>query len=128
MGSSTLGSPLRLGGSLCPAAHRAGARRARWRQKSRAIFDTPPSLCCDRRHKPSPVLRSLATSAKRTLRAFWPAHRLGPEFLILDAQAASPVHPTKASHFPPERVAVGVELECAVRHPFATEDRSGQIS
>src|SRR5258708_24794657 len=122
MGSTSLGSAVWLGGSLCGAADRAGARRARWGQKSRAIFDTPQSLCCDRRHKPSPVLSSLATSAKRTLRAFWPAHRLGPEFLILDAQAASPVHPTKASHFPAERVAVGVELECACRRPFATED------
>src|SRR6185312_11826238 len=120
MRSSTLGSPSRLGGSLGPAAHWAGARRARWSRKSRAIFDTPPSLRCDRRHKPSPVPRSFATLAKGTLGVFWPAHRLGPEFLFLAEQAAWPVHPTKVSHFPEQSVSVRMELEYACRRPFAT--------
>src|SRR6185437_12133225 len=120
MRSSTLGSPSRLGGFPGPVAHWAGARRARWSQKSRAIFDIPPSLCCDRRHKPSFVPRSFATPAKGTWEVFWPAHRPGPEFLLLDAQAAWPVHPAKVSHFPAESVAVRMELECACRRPFAT--------
>src|SRR5882672_1583535 len=118
MRSSTLGSPLRLGGFLGLVAHWARARRARWSQKSRAIFDIPPSLCCDRRHEPSPVPRSFATSAKGTLGVFWPAHRPGREFLLLDVQAAWPVHPTKVSHFPEESVAVRMGLECACRRPF----------
>src|SRR5260221_14442712 len=122
MRSSSLGSPSPLGKSLGPVAHRLGARRERWRRKSRAIFDIPPWWCCDKRHKPSPVLRPLVTPAKRMLGAFWPVHRPSPEFLLLDAQAASPVHPTKASQFREEHVAAQVELEYACRPPFATVD------